>query len=273
VRFALESGINLFDTAAGYGDSEEILGRALVGVPRDSYVLSTKFAAGRAGATVNPEKVVASVNRSLKRLRVDTIDLVQFHGPSPERYRECDEILLPVLTKLKQEGKFRSLGVTESYNADTRHEMIPMAIEREHVESIMVGYNLLGPVPERTLLPACAEKGVGVICMVPVRRALARPEHLRIKIADAKARDIIAPDALPDQDPLGWLLHGDVKTLPAAAYKYVAAHPAVHTVLTGTADLDHLKENIKAVLGPPLPAEDMARLRSVFKNVREPLAG
>ncbi len=117
----------------------------------------------------------------------------------------------------------------------------------------------------------CREKNVGVICMVAVRRALSRPEVLKERITDAKARGLIAPDVLPDDDPLGWLIKDHVTSLPAAGYKYVAAHPAMGTVLTGTANLANLEANVEAILGPPLPEEDMARLRSIFGEVWEPL--
>jgi len=82
---------------------------------------------------------------------------------------------------------------------------------------------------------------------------------------------LIPRDALPDDDPLGWLVKGAVTSLPAAGYNYVAAHPAVGMALTGTSNIDHLEENVAAILGPPLPEADMARLRSVFGQIWEPL--
>ena len=68
VKRALDVGVNIFDTAAGYRDSEAILGRALKGVPRDRYYLATKFNPEREEEVVKPEDVVASVERSLTRL-------------------------------------------------------------------------------------------------------------------------------------------------------------------------------------------------------------
>ncbi|MDA0748949.1 MAG: hypothetical protein O2954_20720, partial [bacterium] len=85
-------------------------------------------------------------------------------------------------------------------------------------------------------------------------------------------RGVIAKDAVPDEDPLGWLIKGDVKSLPAAGYKFAAAHPAMSTVLSRTAKIAHLEANVEAILGPPLPEEDMVRLKQVFGNVWEPLA-
>ncbi len=271
VRRALALGINFFDTAAGYGESEAILGRAMAGVPRDDYLLATKVQVARDEWTSTPEDVVASVERSLSRLRVDVIDIVQFHGVKPDDYARTIEIFLPVMARLQEQGKFRFLGVSETYSEDPGHEMFPMALSDGHFDTAMVGYNMISPTAEHRVLPMCREKNVGVICMVAVRRALSKPDVLAERIAYAKDKGLIAPDSLPDGDPLGWLVRGHVTSLPAAAYKYVASHPAMGTVLTGTANVEHLEANVKAILGPPLPDEDMARLRGVFGDVWEPL--
>ena len=82
---------------------------------------------------------------------------------------------------------------------------------------------------------------------------------------------MIDRSALPAEDPLGWRVQGAVESVPAAGYKYVIAHPAMGTVLSGTANIEHLEANVRAILGPALPDEDMARLRQVFGQVREPL--
>ena len=271
IRRALDLGINFFDTAAAYGESEAILGRALCGVPREDYVLATKFHPARDGVLATPDQVTASVEQSLQRLQVDCIDVMQFHGVEPNDYRPSIDTLMPTVLRLREQGKFRFIGVSETYGRDHGHEMLPTALEEDVFDTAMVGYNLLSPTPEHVVLPGCREKNVGVICMVAVRRALSRPEVLRERIADAKARGLIPRDALPDEDPLGWLVKGHVASLPAAGYKYVAAHPAMGTVLSGTANVAHLEANVEAILGPPLPDEDMARLRSIFGDVWEPL--
>ncbi len=271
VRRALALGVNFFDTAAGYGESEAILGRALAGVPREDYVLATKVQVARDDWTATPEDVVVTVEQSLERLRVDVVDVMQFHGVKPEDYARTIEIFLPVMARLQEQGKFRFLGVSETYSQDFRHEMFPMALADDHFDTAMVGYNMISPTAEQSVLPMCHEKNVGVICMVAVRRALSRPDVLAERIAYAKEKGLIERDSVPDVDPLGWLVKGHVDSLPAAAYKYVASHPAMGTVLTGTANIDHLEANVKAILGPPLPDDDMARLRKIFGAVWEPL--
>jgi aryl-alcohol dehydrogenase-like predicted oxidoreductase len=272
VTRALDLGINFIDSAAAYGESETILGRVLEDVPRGDYILATKFHAAQKGTFKSPEEIGASVERSLVRLKTDCIDVLQVHGIEPADYGRTLSLVHPILDKLKQEGKCRFTGVSETYGRDARHEMLPKALADGYFDTAMVGYNLLSPTAEREVLPACQEANVGVICMVAVRKALSRPDLLVRNIAAAKERGLIDPDALPEgEGPLDWLLSDDVGSIPAAAYKYVAAHPAISTVLTGTANVDHLEANVKAILGPSLPDDAMVRLRSIFGDVWEPL--
>ena len=85
VQRAQALGINLIDTSAHYGESEKILGRALEGVRRDTYFLTTKWLAMKDGRSVpDPDLLVESVNQSLKRLRTDYVDIMMFHGLLPE---------------------------------------------------------------------------------------------------------------------------------------------------------------------------------------------
>ncbi|MDP6777093.1 MAG: aldo/keto reductase, partial [Candidatus Latescibacteria bacterium] len=203
VRRALDLGINFFDSSAAYKESEAILGRALEGVPRDEYILATKFHATRDDWMATQEEIVASVDRSLERLKVESVEIMQFHGVAPEDYRRTIDGLMPTVLRLQEQGKFQYIGITETYARDPRHEMFPVALEEDLFDTAMVGYNLLSPTPERTVLPICEERNVGVICMVPVRKSLSRPELLAERISDAKARGLIEKDALPDDDPLG----------------------------------------------------------------------
>ncbi len=271
VRVALDKGVNFFDTAAAYGESESILGRALKGVSRNSYIVATKFNAFDGKNPIPPEVIVQSVERSLQRLDLETVDILQFHGLQPDQFVRSRDTLMPTLEKLRKEGKFRFLGVTETFRRDWKHEMLSMALRDNWVDTVMVGYNLLNPTAEREVLPLCENKNVGVICMVPVRCSLSRPEYLKKLLLEAKDRGLIAGDVLPEEKPLDWLIKDSVTSLPAAGYKYVAAHPAVHTTLSGTSKIDHLEENIAAINGHSLPDEDMARLRSIFGNVWESL--
>ena len=271
VRRALDVGVNIFDTAAGYRDSEAILGRALEGVPRDRYYLATKFTPEQGEAVVSPDDVVASVERSLKRLQTDYVEVLQFHGVRPQQYRTVMERLLPTVLKLRDQGKCRWIGITEQYGEDGAHEMLRMALQDNHFATAMVGYNMLNQSADRLVYPQCLEHNVGVFIMFAVRRVLAVRERLEETVADLKQRGLVAPDALPDARPLDWLIHGNVDSVPSAAYKFTAMHPAVSTVLSGTANLEHFESNLRALEDPTLPDADYARLHDLFGQVTDPI--
>ena len=273
VRRALDLGINLLDTSASYGESEAILGRALRDVPRDRYVLATKFhpAVHEAGKlTLRPAGALTqSLERSLQLLGVDYVDVFQFHGVAPQAYRPAMERFLPEVRRAQEQGKFRFLGISEVYVNDGPHAMLRAALADNHFDTIMVGYNLLAPGAERLVFPAAQRHDVGVMIMFAVRRALSRPDYLVEIIARLKDRGLLAPDAVPDDDPLGWLVHDGIESVTSAAYKFAAAHPTVSSVLSGTANIGHLEDNVRSVLGSPLPAADRVRVLDLFGHIEE----
>src|SRR6266704_4800462 len=98
IREAIDLGVNLFDTAAAYG-TEKVLGRALRGLPRDQVVICTKAPFGVSSPNSTPESAVASLDRSLKALGTDTIDVYQLHGIAPRAYDHAVEVLAPALLR------------------------------------------------------------------------------------------------------------------------------------------------------------------------------
>src|SRR5688500_15483718 len=125
LRRALELGINLIDTAANYRGSEDRLGRSLRGVPRDSYVMCTKFSpfrrgegAGDSGDTADPLKpeaeLLESLDASLQRLETDHVDVLQLHGVTADLYEAVRDRFVPFLRKAQEAGKTRFLGITET---------------------------------------------------------------------------------------------------------------------------------------------------------------
>ncbi|MBP96376.1 aldo/keto reductase [Candidatus Poribacteria bacterium] len=271
VRHALDQGINLIDTAAAYRESEVILGRALEEVPRGQYYIATKSRPSYEGIFLTKYELQAQVEKSLQRLRVDEIDLFQFHGIRKSEYEYTIEHLLPVADQLKKEGKIRFIGITERFSDDGTHQMLQQALADDHFDTIMVGYNLLSQSATKTIFPLCQANNVGVLVMIAVRRALSCPERLENVIADLKKRDIISSTALPDQNPLDWLIDNQTNSIPAAAYKFAAQPNAVSTVITGTSNCQHLANNISAVVGPPLPEEKIKKLRQIFGHISEGL--
>lgn len=270
VHHALDLGINLIDTAANYRESEAILGRALAGVPRDKYIISTKFTpvVSRETGELKPESaLVESMERSLTRLGTDYVEVLHLHGVTAEAYEGVRDRFVPVMQRLREQGKIRFLGLTESFAFQDDWVPLRRALEDDHFDALMIGYNLLTPGPEAFILPEAARRDVGILVMCAMRRRIGNPEKLRTLVADLKASGDIAPDALPDDGPLDWLIHDDVDSVTTAAYRYAAEHPGVSTVLTGTANAAHLEQNVRGILGGPLPAADSARLRAIFNPI------
>jgi aryl-alcohol dehydrogenase-like predicted oxidoreductase len=267
VRRALELGINMIDTSPLYDDSEALLGVALAGVPRDSYLLATKIWPNRSGDLQTPAELRASVEGSLRRLGTDYLDVFYLHGLQPEQWGPVVEAWQPTLEQLKREGLIRFLGVTEAFSSDHEHATMRAILPLELVDVAMVGYNLLSPAPAMHVLPLAEANEVGMAVMCAVRGALLHPERIREIIQGWKREGLLAADAVPDDKPLGWLLGPWADTIHAAAYKFAAAHPAVSTVLVGTGRVEHLEANVAAILGPPLPPELVERAQRTFGPV------
>ncbi|HEU0167155.1 MAG TPA: aldo/keto reductase [Chloroflexota bacterium] len=270
VRRALDLGVNTFDTGK-YSDSESLIGEALDGVPRDSYVINTKFLPrGDDGQPTTVEGMRAQVEESLRRLRTDHVDVLMIHGVSAAVYDAAVERYMPELQKLQREGKMRFIGISEA--GDDDHAMAVKAIDSGLFDAIMVNYNLLAPGAWSNVFPAAKSKNVGIFIMCAIRTVIARPELLEAVIKDWKKAGLLREDAVPDSDPLGWALTPDAPSVTSAAYKFAADSDAVGCVLTGTANLEHLEDNIAAIAGPGLPEATTQRLLDTFlpvgKNLR-----
>ncbi len=265
VRTALDLGVNYIDTAPMYLAAEEILGEALAGVPRERFLLATKFfPADEHGAPFTPAQLRASVVRSLQRLRLDTIDVLQLHGLRPHWVNPVMDALGGELEALQREGKYRFLGASETIVEDPRHAMLPLVAPSGRFSMGLVGYSPLSPWAELRALPACAKHGIGVVGMVAVPRALRDPARLQQLIHEARGRGEAGVNELPGENPLDWLIDEHTPTLAAAGYRFAVAHPAIASVLAGTLSREHLEANIAAVCAPPMPAVQLDRVRQIF---------
>ncbi|MBR1759135.1 MAG: aldo/keto reductase [Lachnospiraceae bacterium] len=161
LRAGLEAGINLIDTAQpyGYGHAEEVVAEAIKGY-RDQVVVATKCVSYQDEAHVyhkdwRPEVLRAQIEGSLRRLKVDTIDLMQVHWPDPEHSLEA---AFEELAKMQEEGKFRYLGVSNFDGA-----LIDEAKQYCEIVSLQPPYSLLNRKIEAEILPYCIKNNVGVL--------------------------------------------------------------------------------------------------------------
>ena len=267
VRRALELGINYIDTAEAYG-TEEIVGKAIRGVDRDSLVLSTKKGAFSKGVPVSPDVFEAGVDASLRRLGVETIDVFHVHGPTMDEYQHVRDELVPALQLMQQAGKIRHLAVSERFALDLEHGLLQQAIEDDVFDVVMVGFNILNQTARGAVLQATREKQIATECMFAVRRAFSNPARLREILVELRRSGEIDADALDLFEPLAWVLEeSDARTLPEAAYRFCRHEPGIDVVLTGTGSVRHLEENVDSLLRPALPAAVTERLRQIFGRV------
>jgi len=264
IKRCLELGINFFDTAEAYDGREESLGLALKGVPRDQYLLATKWAHHQDHDALkeDPEELAHSVERSLSRLGTDHIDVMQFHGVLEWHYPALISCFYPVMSRLREQGKIRFIGLTEVLVRDPRHEAISLALrsDPELWDVVMLKYGILNQWAAKQVLPLALKHNAGVINMAPVRLTLTRPTELAAQLSQWRDLGTIPADGFCAADPLGWLVHDGTESVVSAGYRFSAAHPAISTVLTGTSSVEHLEKNVAAIEQPPFPEADMTRL-------------
>jgi aryl-alcohol dehydrogenase-like predicted oxidoreductase len=259
VRAALDAGVDYFDTADVYGDglSEEYLGRALDG-HRDDVVIATKFGApGSADDGVargSAAWVRTAAERSLRRLCTDRIDHYQLHFPDPDV--PIDETL-GALHELVLEGKVREIG--SSNFGSTRIHEASEAAERNGwtpFRTVQNRYSVLHRGPEPKVIPACAERGVGLIPYFPLESGLLTGKYRRDDVLPAGTRLAGMPDeqrklflegnALERVERLRDYAETKGHTLLELAISWLASNPAVVSVISGATRSDQVKTNAAA---------------------------
>ena len=267
VRQALELGINLIDTAEVYG-TESIVGKALEGVTRDRVVIATKKLLPSPEQPDPSGELQRGLEQSLRRLRTDYVDIYFLHGVRPEQYRYAYDTFVPVLQRMREEGKIRAVGITEAFTFDPQHRTLQQAVEADCWDVMMVGFSLLNPSARTRVFPHTRRQNIGVLDMFAVRRALSQPQSLKALIAELQNSGQLAPGACDESNPLGFLTaDGKATTIPEAAYRFCRYEPGIHTVLTGTGNVEHLKENVASLLKPSLAQADLQRLEHIFGNI------
>jgi len=264
VRYGLNSGINFIDTAEIYR-TEKIVGKAIKGFNREDLVLSTKKSTW---GTIRPDKVIKSFEKSIKNLGTDYIDIYHLHGVILQDYDHLFSEVVPTLLEMRDQGKIRFLGITERFNPDPHHGMLQRALQDDIWDVMMVGFNILNQSARERIFLSTMEKKIGILIMFAVRLALSRPKRLKQCIEELIQNKQINPSMIDKKDPLGFLIHDNgAESIVDAAYRFCHYEPGTHVILSGTGNLDHLKENIKVMQKPPLPKKDVVKLKEIFKDV------
>ena len=242
IHAAVDAGVRLFDTAPGYGLSESLLGDALQS--HLDCVIATKVAVPENLATISApalSRVVGgSLDKSLRALRREVLDIVQIHNATEDSLREGG--ILDCLEHWRDQGKLRWVGVSV-YGT----EMAMAAIRTGKVQVLQVAVSLLDQRMCREVLPAARQAGVGVL----VRSALLKgaltnraqwlPENLR-QVADASARAVRELGTTWDD-------------LPTMAMRFCLSLPGAQSVLVGARGPEEVAMCVAAEAAGPLPAE------------------
>jgi L-galactose dehydrogenase len=267
VRQALDLGINFLDTAESYG-TEAVVGKAIAGVARDRFIISTKKALPSARHSDIEGEVKRGLDQSLKLLGTDYIDVYHLHGVEPKDYDFARQRLMPVMRRLREQGKIRFIGVTEGFVQDPSHQMLQQSLREDLWDVVMVGFNLLNPSARESVFPMTQAKRVGVLNMFAVRRALSQPDRLKGILTDLTHKGVIPRNAVKAGHLLDFLLtESDATTLPEVAYRFCRHEHGVDLVLTGTGNPEHLRANVESILKPPLPGSVLRKLEEVFGNL------
>ena len=239
---ALERGINFFDTAECYLDSEEMVGR-VISRRRPEFFLATKCGHSPDGERDEwtAQGIAASIDRSLRRLRTDYVDLLQLHSCDLATLKRGEAI--EALVRARQAGKTRFIG----YSGD--NEMAQWAVESGVFDTCQVSFSLVDQRPRFDLLQLARERGVGVIVKRPIANgAWGSPTsptaHLRWG-SDYGDEYWRRSQSMASLGPLR-AAPEDAVTL---ALGFVFAHPQVDTAILGTRNPDHMRSNIELVEG------------------------
>lgn len=268
---AIELGMDFLDTSDMYGNghNEELIGRALVG-RRDRVILATKFGNirlpdGTAEVNGRPEYVAAACEASLRRLRVDCVDLYYQHRVDPNVPIEETVGAMALLVK---EGKARYLGLSEAAPATIRraHAVHPIA-------ALQTEYSLWTRDAETQILPTCRELGMGYVAYAPLGRgflggkirdvgALSADDHRRrmpryqpdnlarnLKLLDTLDELALVKGCTPAQIAIAWVLAQGIEIVP----------------IVGTKRVSYLEENAKAA-EISLSTEELGRLSHAFPS-------
>lgn len=277
---AIDRGVNFIDTADVYGDgrSERLIAKVKAERPRDTIYVATKAGRRLPAQTVegyNRENLNAWVDRSLKNLATDTIDLLQLHCPPTEVYYRPE--VFGVLDDLVRAGKLRFYGVSVE-----KVEEALKAIEYPAVQTVQIIFNAFRHRPADRFLPLAKERQVGVLARVPLasgllsgkmtRNATFAPDDHRNFNRHGEAFDAgetfsglggQLDEAFGAVDQLKALVPPGA-TLAQLALRWILMFDGVTCAIPGAKRPDQADQNIAAADLPPLTQQQMSTIREIY---------
>ena len=238
---ALDNGINFFDKAPAYFQSEEILGKAFKGMRKD-VLLATKcgewFDGNNSVYDYSYNETKKFIDNSLRLLQTEYVDLLQIHSASTDVIKQGET--LRAMKEAQRAGKVRYLGLsTDVVDAAL------LAIESGEYDSIQVSYNTINLEYERKVFPIAKEKNIGVIVKDGMARGKLSPKFADVTTTDER-KHIEKIKSLADKNKM---------SLSELAVRFVISNPTVSSVIVGTKKSEHLNSNIAAVRQGSLPSD------------------
>ncbi len=267
---ALEYGVNFFDTSDlyGMGHSETIIGLAFKGT-RNRVLIATKGGMSNSSGDqdFSPAYLHNSLERSLKRLGTDYIDLYQLHSPAIELLGK-DHKLLPFLDSLIREGKVRAVGIS----ARSPEEAL-IAVEQYGVRVVQVNLSLIDRrALENGLLARCRELGAGIVARTPLCFGFLTGRYSVEDIQDPSDHRSCWPKEQVERWSGAACLFGDAihsgggQTLGQKALRFCLSFPEVSSVIPGMLTADQVAENTKASELGSLTLDELAEVEQIYKG-------
>lgn len=265
---ALEKGINLIDTAPSYWNSEEVLGKILRDWTGQKPMISTKLGSAAPFDPKSKRDIFASVERSMKRLGVDFIDVLMVHEPERRFHFDWwnDELtrdgpVIEALAELKAQGKIGWTGL----GGTTAHELA-MCCDTGKFDVVLTtfNYSLLWRESQYEVLPDAKKHNMGVLCGTPLQQgALAVRHDEEINngapwISRPRREQFKALYKFLDETGMG---------ITEMAIRFVISNPMVDVVLAGARSVREFAANFGVVEKGPLPADILKRLDEIYAMV------
>lgn len=253
---ALDAGLNVIDTAECYGDSEEKIGLS-VSHRRSELYLFTKcgHASGLAWPDWSAELLEASIERSLRRLRTDYVDLIQLHSCSESVLAQG--VVWDVLSRAKERGLVRYIG----YSGDSRAALL--AVRSGMIDCLQISVNVADQEALDETIPEAVSRGIGIIAKRPIANAVWRygeqpptdTYHLayweRLRELDYEC------------------LRRSPEEAAAAALRFTIGLPGIATCIVGTTKPGRWQHNASVVRQGPLPAHELEAIRERWREVSQ----
>ncbi len=263
VHAAIDNGINYIDVSPFYGDTlaEQVLGEALMSIPRDKYYLATKagrFAKGQ--FNYSPKAIEKSLLESLERLGTDYLDVLQLHDIEYQKGRHLETVInesIPFLQKLKQKGLIRYIGIT-SYPID----IFKKIGEQTKVDTMLChSHYMLSDTSMLELLPMAKKQGIGLIAASPLGMGLLTQRG----VADwhpATAEDKQAVQKAAE------FCKANGTSIEKLALQFGCANPDIPTNLVSTSKATRIIDNIQ-VLEESLDMELVKVVQEILLPIKD----